>query len=264
MLGSNFASYSYLPSSGVSGGVLIACRSPEITCAAIETGNYSVTVSITTGAQTQPWCLTSVYGPQPDEDKIVFLDELRSIHSRITGPWMNVGDFNLILCASDKSNDYLNRRNMGRFRRFVNELQLKDVYLHGRRYTWSNERACPTLEKLDRILVTVDWELNYPGCLLQALASGMSDHCTLLLATNANFSAKRRFHFENWWIKMPGFEEALQKVWTCSELVTDPFTRLDAMLRNTAKELQSLEEYRLRKELKIKSLGLSSLERTMI
>nr|TKW15366.1 hypothetical protein SEVIR_5G233400v2 [Setaria viridis] len=131
MLGSNFASYSYLPSSGVSGGVLIACRSPEITCAAIETGNYSVTVSITTGAQTQPWCLTSVYGPQPDEDKIVFLDELRSIHSRITGPWMNVGDFNLILCASDKSNDYLNRRNMGRFRRFVNELQLKDVYLHG-------------------------------------------------------------------------------------------------------------------------------------
>ena len=30
---------------------------------------------------------------------------------------------------------------MEAFRHFINELQLKDIYLHGRRYTWSSEKA---------------------------------------------------------------------------------------------------------------------------
>ena len=52
---------------------------------------------------------------------------------------MLCGDFNLILCDEDKNNSNLNRRMMGRFRRLVNDLALKEVYLNGRRFTWSNE-----------------------------------------------------------------------------------------------------------------------------
>jgi len=48
--------------------------------------------------------------------------------------------FNLTLDATDKNNLNLNRRNMGRFRRFVDEMELKDVPLHGRYFMWSNER----------------------------------------------------------------------------------------------------------------------------
>jgi hypothetical protein len=113
--------------------------------------------------------LTAVYGPQPDADKVEFLDELRTVHAIATPAWMIAGDFNLILEAADKNNANLNRRNMGRFRRFVDQLLLKDVYLHGRRYTWGNERATPTMEKLDRILVTVEWETMFPYCFLQPL-----------------------------------------------------------------------------------------------
>ncbi|XP_034579129.1 F-box/FBD/LRR-repeat protein At2g04230-like [Setaria viridis] len=138
-------------------------------------------------ANIEQWFLTSVYGPQPDIDKVEFLDDLRSIKNRLDGPWMIAGDFNLILHASDKNNVNINRRNMGRFRRFVDEMHLKDAFLHGRRYTWSNERDNPTMEKLDRVLVTVDWELNFPFCYLQALSSDISDHCPFLLATNASF-----------------------------------------------------------------------------
>ncbi|MFS9531566.1 endonuclease/exonuclease/phosphatase family protein, partial [Klebsiella pneumoniae] len=98
-------------------------------------------------------------GPQPDTDKIKVLAELRSIHALLTGPWIIVGDFNLLLHASDKNNVNINQRNLGRFRRFVVDLQLKDIFLHGRRYTWSNERSTPTTERLDRVLVAVDWEL---------------------------------------------------------------------------------------------------------
>jgi hypothetical protein len=48
---------------------------------------------------------------------------------------MICGDFNLIYKDEDKNNGLLNRQMMGRFRRTINELALKEVYLNGRRYT---------------------------------------------------------------------------------------------------------------------------------
>jgi hypothetical protein len=45
---------------------------------------------------------------------------------------------------------------MARFRRTLSALELKELYLNGRRFTWSNEREHPTLEKLDRVFSTVD------------------------------------------------------------------------------------------------------------
>lgn len=50
----------------------------------------------------------------------------------------------------------------------MDDLELKDIHLHGRRYTWSNERENPTLVKLDRVLASVDWEELFPYCFLHA------------------------------------------------------------------------------------------------
>ena len=120
--------------------MLIACRDQDFTLSLVNVGRFSVSVLLQASDGSEPWCLTSVYGPQPDVDKVEFLAELRSIRSSISHPWMIAGDFNLILDATDKNNLNLNRRNMGRFRRFVDEMELKDVPLHGRYFTWSNER----------------------------------------------------------------------------------------------------------------------------
>jgi hypothetical protein len=38
-----------------------------------------------------------VYGPQDDQEKVMFLQELRSIRTICNGPWLVVGDFNIIL-----------------------------------------------------------------------------------------------------------------------------------------------------------------------
>lgn len=128
------------------------------------------------------WSLTNVYGPQPDVDKVEFLDELRSVGASISSPWMITVDFNLLLDPTDKNRRNVNQRNMGRFRRFVEDMQLKDIPIHGRRYTWSNEYDNPTFEKLDRVLVSMDWEARFPLCFVQALSSDMSDQCPLHLA----------------------------------------------------------------------------------
>ena len=54
----------------------------------------------------------------------------------------------------------------------------------GRQFTWANSLTDPTYEKLDRVLVTTEWELKYPLVTVHALDRGLSDHTPLLLETD--------------------------------------------------------------------------------
>lgn len=115
------------------------------------------------------------------------------------GPWLILGDFNLIVKDEDKNNGNLNHAMMGRFRRLINDLELHDVLLHGRKFTWSNQQDAPTLVRLDRALCSTDWNHVFPNHLLQSAATDGSDHCPLLLSLNAIKAGKARFHFEAFW-----------------------------------------------------------------
>ena len=48
------------------------------------------------------------------------------------------------------------------FNSIINTLGLREIYMSGGKYTWTNNQAHPTLEKLDRILMSEDWEDMYP------------------------------------------------------------------------------------------------------
>lgn len=126
------------------------------------------------------------------------------------------GDFNLIYEAADKNNANLDRAMMGRFRRFLDDTEVKEISLLGRKYTWSNERLSPTLVRLDRAFCCVDWEELLPDSILQSAASGVSDHCPLILGLKVKTASKRWFHFESFWTKVPGFSDAVLQNWEAS------------------------------------------------
>jgi hypothetical protein len=128
---------------------------------------------------------------------------------------------------------------MAMFRDFVSNQQLKELYMHGRLYTWSNDREVPTMSRIDRCLVSTDWDLEHPDSMLQALSSAVSDHAPLHLSLNAVHRPKHRFRFELAWTKLDGFMDALQAAWHCDPLITDPFKRIDALLRSSALSLQA-------------------------
>jgi hypothetical protein len=92
-------------------------------------------------------------------------------------------DFNLIYKDEDKNNSNYNKAMMGGFRSFINDLALKEIPIHGRKFTWSNQYESPTLVRLDRVLCTVEWEDPFPDCLLQSLATNDSDHCLSFLVS---------------------------------------------------------------------------------
>jgi hypothetical protein len=47
---------------------------------------------------------------------------------------------------------------MGHFRCFLNDASLKELHLEGRFFTWSNEKAHLTLERIDRAIVSREWD----------------------------------------------------------------------------------------------------------
>jgi hypothetical protein len=152
---------------------------------------------------------------------------------------MLAGDFNMIYKPEDKNNNNVNWALMGRFSRFVNDLELKEIPLLGRKYTWSNGRESPTMIKLDRVLCTSDWEGMYPDCLLQSHASQMSDHCPLLLGLKDGIKGKRRFHFESFWFRLPGFAEIVASSWVEPVRNVGTLERISFKLKKLARALQS-------------------------
>lgn len=140
---------------------------------------------------------TGVYGPQGDDEKVSFLQELRDIRAICSGPWLVAGDFNLIYQAADKNNANLDRAMIRSFRRFLDDMEVKEIPLLGRKYTWSNERQSPTLVRLDRAFCCVDWDGLFPESILQSMTAGVSDHYPLILGLKVKTAGKHRFHFES-------------------------------------------------------------------
>ena len=129
----------------------------------------------------------------------------------------------MIYQAANKSNDRLDRREMRRFKNFINQAQLQEVSLLGRRFTWSSERQRPTLERLDRCLASVDWFQAFPYHCLRPLSSDCSDHCPLLLLLDTRPADKRRFRFESFWTKLPRFIDVVTAAWSLPVTQVDPF-----------------------------------------
>ena len=241
MLGVEFDNnFTFLPSLGASGGILIAWRARlgVVNSSRVDTFSSSVQFSSSDGTS---WWLTCVYGPQGNQEKIQFLQELRDIRTVCTGPWLVAGDFNLIYKDEDKNNSNLNRAMMGRFRRWVNDMAVTELPLHGRKYTWSSSSTSdsPTLVRLHRVFCSLEWEELFPDYLLQSCASGDSDHCSLLLGLQDSPASKRRFHFEAFWPSLDGFMETVEAAWTAVPARPCPLETLSLKFKATARSLQS-------------------------
>jgi len=122
----------------------------------------------------------------------------------------------------------------------------------------------------------------------------VSDHSPLLLVGSSTRSTYKGFRFEHFWPKLPGFQETVQQAWHEPLQVFNPFLRLHIKLTRTAKALRQWarglignnrlllcaagqligildvvqehrqltdDEIRLRRDLKVRFLGLTAVEK---
>jgi hypothetical protein len=101
--------YDYLPSVNVAGGVF--CWDGIVVTGRCPMYPNVVFLLSSKAAQVERpenwWWITVVYGPQTDQDKVKFLEELLHFKNSVAGPWMVCGDFNMIYLAADKNNAHL-------------------------------------------------------------------------------------------------------------------------------------------------------------
>lgn len=194
-----------------------------------ERGVHSVTALISANSGLVQWHMTAVYGPQDDNSKLFFLAELRWMRQVVSDKWLIIGDFNLILQAADKNNNKFNRRYV------VQDLELKELNLHRRKYTWSNDR---THTRIDRAFCSVGWDLMMPSVFLQALSSNVSDHCPLLIVGNEAVRRFTGFRFEAYWPKLQGYQNTVSAAWSRNLTLLNPFLRLHTKLQRTSKALR--------------------------
>lgn len=153
LLGSDFDNFVFSPSVGANGGILMAWKNNIISHSSrVNDHCVSVNFCLEDGSS---WWLSCVYAPQGNQEKNHFLQDLRTIRTHCSGPWLAVGDFNMVLSNEDRKKPNLDRAMMGRFRRWKDDLALLELPLVGRKYTWSNGQSNPTLVRLDMMFCRI-------------------------------------------------------------------------------------------------------------
>lgn len=235
-LGEKFKdNYVCRPSEGASGGILLAVHSDYYKIIQTDVRDHSVTTKLESTLAPIQWWISAVYGPQTDTAKLQFLQEMRQIKQSVGDKWMIIGDYNMILQAADKSTSNLNHRIMRAFRDAVNELELKELRLAGRKYTWTNNR---THTRIDRVFCTIEWESMLPNCSLRAESSATSDHCPFVLVGDTASPTYRGFRFEAFWAKLPGYWNKIQEEWSRDTGVYNTFLNLHIKMERTGKALR--------------------------
>lgn len=71
------------------------------------------------------------------------------------------GDFNIIRQQEEKDNDNFDARWPFIFNAIIKSLDLREIVLSGRPFTWANSLEMLTYGKLYRVLASVEWEQKF-------------------------------------------------------------------------------------------------------
>jgi hypothetical protein len=147
------------------------------------------------------------------------------------------------------------------FNAIIDSLDLREVTMIGRQFTWANSLPDPTYEKLDRVLMDANWESKFPMVFVRALEhiEGFLDHAPILLTTGTHKpSGNYRFKFELGWLQRDGFYDMVKKVWDRPVTAMSPIQRWNYKIRALRSHLSGWARH-VTGVLKKEKLRLSSI-----
>ena len=123
------------------------------------------------------------------------------------------GDFNVTIypCESNKGGSVTSA--MCRFAEVIADLGVRDMLLQGGPFTWSGGGNGRVMSRIDRLLVTGEWEIFFYGVIQSTLLRLVSNHFPILLDGGGIRSGSFPFGFESMWLKSEGFKDLLKGWW---------------------------------------------------
>jgi hypothetical protein len=203
-------------------------------------GDYHIKLHIRNRADNFTWSLVAVYGAAQEEFKADFLRKLVNLVKDNPYPILIGGDFNLLRYRHEKSKGRFDDHWPFLFNAVIDSLDLREVTMVGRQFTWANSLPKPTFKKLDRVFMDANWESKFPMVSVRALEriEGLSDHAPILLTTRTpKPSSKHRFKFEIGWLQWEGLHDMVKNVWERPVAANSPIQRWNSKLRSLRSHL---------------------------
>jgi endonuclease/exonuclease/phosphatase family metal-dependent hydrolase len=125
-------------------------------------------------------------------------------------------DFNFLRYPQEKSRGWFDTHWPFLFNAVIDSLDLREVSMVGRQFTWANSLPEPTYEKLDRVLMDSDWELKFPLVLVRVLPriEVLSDHAPILISTGTPSPPRRcPLKLKLGWLQREGFSDMINFIW---------------------------------------------------
>ncbi|XP_057421573.1 uncharacterized protein LOC130715485 isoform X1 [Lotus japonicus] len=130
--------------------------------------------------------------------------------------WCVAGDFIVVRSSSERrgvgANSQQHRSESVEFNDFIDEMELLDIPLLGRKFTWVRPNGLQ-MSRLDRFLISPGWLNRWPDYVQEVLQRDISDHCPLLFKrVNQNWGPKP-FRVVNCWFDDPRFQAFVGDSW---------------------------------------------------
>ena len=200
--GSLFTDWAVLDVVQTSGGVLLLWAEWVVEKIDMLAGQFSVSVLFRAVLDGFEWVCTGIYGPNANLHRAALWEELSRVHIRWTKAWFLFGDFNIIRYPCERLGCDSFSPAMFAFSDFIENNFLVDLPLDGASFTWFRDSEPKSMSRIDRTLVSTDWEDHFGNVSQRVLPRVISNHCPLLVETGGMGWRHCAFKFENMWLNV--------------------------------------------------------------
>ncbi|GLT55575.1 hypothetical protein SLA2020_286860 [Shorea laevis] len=208
-----YVDWLYLGSRGASGGILLMWDRRVVEKVEECVGRFVVACAFRSVTENFEWAFAGIYGPNDDVERRGLWDELAGLMALWDLPWCMGGDFNVVRYPGERIGESRHTQAMVEFSEFIFEQGLLDIPLEGGRFTWSNGREVEAWSKIDRFLLSTEWEEHFPDVSQKRLPRLVSDHFPLMLDCGVGSRGRRSFKFENMWLHSVNFVDQVKQWW---------------------------------------------------
>ncbi|XP_072081072.1 uncharacterized protein [Arachis hypogaea] len=151
-----------------------------------------------------------VYGAHTRTEKLAMWEELSFVAGLCQDPICYIGDFNEIIQVGERKGQDRLPASATEFKDWVQDMQLVDLPLNDRKFTWFRGRSC---SRIDRVLLSVEWLEEFPEIRLKGGPRGLSDHCPIVVENSKFRDGPRPFRSLDSWFTHEGFLRTVREEW---------------------------------------------------
>ncbi|XP_016168392.1 uncharacterized protein LOC107610928 [Arachis ipaensis] len=206
--GQDGAGWEYVESEGAAGGILLIWDESVFKLNNCYKGERWLYVEGVLVKSSFNCAFFLVYGAHDRDTKLKVWEELSYIARLCQVPSCYMGDFNEIVHVEERQGADGLSRSAEEFKAWIQDIELVDLPLNDRMFTWFRGRSC---SRIDRALVSLEWLEQFPETRIQGGPRGLSDHCPIILEDNKQRGGPRPFRSLDSWFTHEGFLRMAQR-----------------------------------------------------